>query len=45
MDKQRHCTLLVTNSEGYEFYQTVVLNGNEFRRLIAEGAELVEILD
>ncbi len=45
MNNQKLCTLIVTDSEGHEFYQTVVLNGNEFRRLIAQGAELVEILD
>lgn len=39
------CTLKVTDSDGYEFLKTVVLNGNEFRKLIAEGAELVEIID
>lgn len=38
------CTLLVTDSEGLEFFQTCVLNGDEFRRLIAAGAELVEII-
>ena len=39
------CTLLVTDSEGWQRFQTVVLNGNEFRQLIAAGAELVEIIE
>lgn len=38
------CTLKRKDKEGIEFYQTVVLNGAEFRRLIAEGAEVVEII-
>lgn len=41
----RLCTLLITNSEGFEYYQTVVLNGKEFRKLIAEGAELIAIIE
>lgn len=41
----RLCTLLVTDSEGWQRFQTVVLNGNEFRQLIAAGAELVEIIE
>lgn len=39
------CTLLCTDTDGVEFYQTVVLNGAEFRMLIANGAELVEIIE
>ena len=41
----RLCTLIVTDSEGWQFFQTVVLNGAEFRRLIAAGADLVDIID
>ena len=41
----RLCTLLVTDSEGWQRFQTVVLNGNEFRQLIAAGAELIEIIE
>ena len=39
------CTLLVTDAEGWEFFQTCGLNGPEFRRLIAAGADLVEIIE
>lgn len=39
------CTLLVTDAEGLEFFQTCVLNGPEFRRLIAAGAKLIEIIE
>ena len=39
------CTLLVTDPEGWQRFQTVVLNGNEFRQLIAAGAELIEIIE
>lgn len=39
------CTLKITDSEGYEFFQTAILNSKEFRKLIAEGAELIEIID
>lgn len=39
------CTLKITDAEGASFYMTVVLNGSEFRKRIAEGAELVEIID
>lgn len=39
------CTLLVTDAEGWQRFQTVFLNSNEFRRLIADGAELVEIIE
>ena len=38
------CTLKRRDEEGLEFYQTVTLNGAEFRKLIAEGAELVNII-
>ena len=38
------CTLKRRDEDGVEFFQTVVANGAEFRRLIAEGAELVEII-
>ncbi len=39
------CTLKITDAEGVNFYMTVVLNGSEFRKRIAEGAELVNIID
>ena len=39
------CTLKVTDGDGYEFFQTAFLNSDEFRKLIAEGAELIEIID
>ena len=39
------CTLKVTDSEGCEFFQTAVFNSKEFTKLIAEGAELIEIID
>ena len=39
------CTLKITDAEGVSFYMTTVLNGSEFRKRIAEGAELVEIID
>ena len=38
------CTLKRKDEDGVEFFQTVVTNGAEFRRLIAEGAELIEII-
>ena len=41
----RLCTLLLTDAEGWQRFQTVVLNGNEFRQLIAAGAELIEIIE
>lgn len=44
MNSYKLCTLLVTDEDG-EFYQTVVLNGDEFRRLIAEGAKFVEVIE
>lgn len=39
------CTLLVTDAEGWQRFQTCFLNSNEFRQLIAAGAELIEIIE
>lgn len=39
------CTLRITDAEGWERLQTVFLNSAEFRRLISEGAELLEIIE
>ena len=38
------CTLKRKDEDGVEFLQTVIANGVEFRKLIAEGAELIEII-
>lgn len=39
------CTLRIVDAEGCSWFQTVALNGAEFRRLISEGAELLEIIE
>ena len=38
------CTLKRKDEDDVEFLQTVIANGVEFRKLIAEGAELIEII-
>ena len=39
------CTLKITDADGCYYFQTVTLNGREFRKLIAAGAELIDIID
>jgi len=41
----RLCTLKITNKDGTPYFQTVVLNSKEFKKLIADGAELIEIIN